>query len=60
VLFYSAETARAFIRLKPPGTGRLEALALSPTVAAACQGLPWRRIRVALTPNEAALLALLK
>jgi uroporphyrinogen-III synthase len=59
-LFYSAETLRAFIRMKPPGTEALEALALSPAIAAIAQGLPWRRIRVALAPNEADLLALLK
>ena len=59
-LFYSAETLRAFIRMKPPGTAALEALALSPAIAAIAQGLPWRRIRVALAPNEADLLALLK
>jgi uroporphyrinogen-III synthase len=59
-LFYSAETLRAFIRMKPPGTAALEALVLSPAIAAVAQGLPWRRIRVALAPNEADLLALLK
>ncbi len=59
-LFYSAETAKAFIRLRPPGTGMMEALALSPAVAAQVQGLPWQSIRVALAPNESDLLALLK
>ncbi len=59
-LFYSVETVQAFIRLRPPGTANLEALALSPAIAQACQGLPWRKIRVALAPNEAELLALLK
>lgn len=60
-LFYSAETARAFIRLKPPGTGRVVAHALSPaigrTLADAADGLPWREIRVALAPTEADLMA---
>ncbi len=49
-LFYSAETAQAFTRLAPPGTGALAALALSPAVArrsAACLGAifvsQWRR-----------------
>jgi uroporphyrinogen-III synthase len=59
-LFYSAETANAFIRLQPPGTARMESLALSPAVAKILQGLPWRAIRVALAPAEADLLALLK
>ncbi len=59
-LFYSAETVNAFIRLNPPGTGGMEALALSPAIAAAAQGLPWQSIRVALAPNEPDLLALLK
>ncbi len=60
VLFYSAETARAFIRLQPPGTATMQALALSPATAAALQDLPWQSIRVALAPNEPDLLALLK
>lgn len=58
-LFYSAESARAFTRLQPPGTAALEAFALSPAVAAALDGLPWTKIRVALAPTEADLLALL-
>jgi uroporphyrinogen-III synthase len=58
-LFYSAESARAFIRLKPPGTANIEAIALSEPVAAALQALPWTKIRVALAPTEADLLALL-
>lgn len=58
-LFYSAETARSFVRLAPPGTGRAAALALSANVAAALNGLPWRAIRVALAPTEADLMALL-
>jgi uroporphyrinogen-III synthase len=58
-LFYSAESARAFTRLNPPGTASLEAFALSPAVADALHGLPWTKIRVALAPTEADLLALL-
>ena len=58
-LFYSAETVRAFIRLQPGGTARIDALALSPAIADVLQGLPWRSIRVALAPTEADLLALL-
>jgi len=58
-LFYSAESARAFIRLKPAGTANIEALALSEAVAAPLHVLPWTKIRVALAPTEADLLALL-
>ena len=58
-LFYSAETAKAFIALHPPATARMESLALSPAIAEVLQGLPWRAIRVALSPAEADLLALL-
>ena len=58
-LFYSAETAQAFIRLKPVGTGGIQAFALSPKIAAALDGLPWSAIRVALAPTEADLMALL-
>jgi uroporphyrinogen-III synthase len=58
-LFYSAETARAFIRLAPSGTANIMACALSPTVALALDGLPWSKIRVALAPTEADLMALL-
>jgi len=58
-LFYSAETARAFARLHPPGITNIEAYALSKNVAAALQGLPWKQIHVALAPTEADLMALL-
>jgi uroporphyrinogen-III synthase len=58
-LFFSAETARAFTRLKPANTGNVAAYALSPAVAAALDGLPWAAIHVALAPTEADLLALL-
>ncbi len=58
-LFYSAETARAFARLNPPGTAQMQAYALSGNVAQALEGLPWGRIHVALAPTEADLMALL-
>jgi uroporphyrinogen-III synthase len=58
-LFYSAETARAFVRMKPPGTDRIAAFALSRKVAAALGGLPWSAIHVALAPTEADMMALL-
>jgi uroporphyrinogen-III synthase len=59
VLFYSAETARAFARLSPAGTAPLTAYALSEAVAAAAQALPWTDIRVAVAPTEADMMALL-
>lgn len=58
-LFYSAETAKAFARLHPPGTARMDAYALSGNVAKGLEGLPWARIHVALAPTEADLMALL-
>jgi uroporphyrinogen-III synthase len=59
-LFYSAETVRAFNRLRPPRTERIVAFALSEAVAAPLRDLPWSAIHVALAPTEADLLALLK
>lgn len=58
-LFYSAETARVFARLNPPGTAAMEAYVLSGHVAQGLAGLPWARIHVALAPTEADLMALL-
>jgi uroporphyrinogen-III synthase len=58
-LFYSAETAAAFVRLAPPGTASITAIALSQAVAAPLHGLPWAAIRVAVRPTEADLLALI-
>lgn len=58
-LFYSAETAQAFIRLRPPHTQNFIAYALSGAVAGALQTLPWREIRVALAPTEAEMMAIL-
>jgi uroporphyrinogen-III synthase len=58
-LFFSAETARVFTRMRPANTGTVSAYAISPAVAAALDGLPWAAIHVALAPTEADLLALL-
>jgi len=58
-LFYSAETARAFVRLRPCNTASVTAYALSPAVASGLDGLPWAAIRVAVAPTEADLMALL-
>ena len=58
-LFYSAETARAFAALKPPGTAFMQAYALSQNVAKGLQDLPWAAIHVAIAPTEADLMATL-
>ena len=63
-LFFSAATARRFATLLPaalPATclHAVDALALSPAVAAPLAALPWRRIRVAARPTQDALLTLL-
>jgi uroporphyrinogen-III synthase len=63
-LFFSADTARAFIRLVDHAQLReavrpVEALAISPAVRTVLSPLPWRRVRVALRPNQDELLALL-
>lgn len=58
-LFYSAETARAFTRLKPPGTARLHAYVLSQNVEKGLQDVPWLAIHSAKAPTEADLMALL-
>ncbi len=58
-LFYSAETASAFARLNPPGTGQMQAYALSQKIAKGLQDLPWAAIHVAIAPTEADLMALL-
>ena len=64
-LFFSAETARVFVRLVlAAGLGEavrsVAALALAAPVADALAGLPWRGVRVALSPNQDELLALLR
>ncbi len=58
-LFYSAESVRAFLRLKPPHTASITAYALSKAVATPLAPLPWAAIHVALAPTEADLLALM-
>jgi uroporphyrinogen-III synthase len=58
-LFYSAESARAYVRLRPAGTAGLVAGALSAAVAEPLRGLPWRAIRVAVAPTEMDLMAVL-
>lgn len=65
VLFYSADTARQFVRLvRTSGledtVSICEGVAISQAVAMALKPLAWRRIRVAAKPNQDALLALLQ
>lgn len=64
-LFFSAETARTFVRLTHESslgdrTATIEALAIGSDTAVALQALPWRRIRVAPKPNQDEMLALLR
>lgn len=58
-LFYSAETARAFALLNPPGTAAMQAYVLSQNVAEGLQDLPWTVIHTAIAPTEADLMAML-
>jgi uroporphyrinogen-III synthase len=63
-LFFSAETARTFVDLVGAAglVGELrgvDALAIGRPAAAALEGLPWRHVRVAIEPNQEAMLALL-
>ena len=62
-LFFSAETARAFVRTLPNrmrgAISGVDALAIAPPARAALAVLPWRAVRVALHPTQDELLALL-
>lgn len=64
VLFFSPRTAASFVTLAQ-GAGLREAckglaaFCLSPAVAAAIEDLPWRAVRVAARPTQAALIQLL-
>ena len=63
-LFFSAETARVFrVLVEAEGLadrlGAIVALAISAAAAAELGPLPWRDVRVAAHPDQAALLALL-
>ncbi len=64
-LFFSAETARSFVRLVNRAGLRetfcpVDALAIGAAAGVALQALPWRRIAVAATPTQDAMLALLR
>jgi uroporphyrinogen-III synthase len=61
-LFFSPRNAATFVRLTAgleEGCTHMVAVALSSAVAEKLASLPWRRVAVAATPNEAALLAAL-
>ena len=62
-LFFSGETASAFIRLLPTPLhatlAPIRAVAISPAVAAVLRPLPWRGIEAAAMPNAASMLGLL-
>ncbi len=62
-LFFSPRNAATFVRLAAgleSHCASIVAVALSPAVAAALAPLPWRRIAVASSPNEPALLRALE
>ncbi|MBL8544142.1 MAG: uroporphyrinogen-III synthase [Hyphomonadaceae bacterium] len=57
VLFYSARAARTFVALDAPGAGALTAGCMSPNVAKAAEPERWKRVIIASSPREDALLA---
>ncbi len=64
-LFFSAETARQFVRLaRDAGVvetlAAIEAVSISERTAMALSALPWRHIRIAARPNQDAMLVLLQ
>lgn len=64
-LFFSAETAHAFVRLVTrAGLGAAlrasEAVAIGAKAGVALEALPWRRIRIAARPTQDEMLALLR
>ena len=63
-MFYSAESAHAFVRLiraaaLTDGACCIAALAISAATAAALAPLPWAQVRVAVRPDQETMLALL-
>jgi uroporphyrinogen-III synthase len=62
-MFFSAETARAFVRLLPtaliPALAGVDALTIGAAAAEAVRHLPWRDVRVAVRPTQDGVLALL-
>jgi len=65
VLFFSAETARQFIRLVrraglAAALGDVDAISIGQPAAVALEAVSWRDIRVAARPNQDEMLALLR
>jgi uroporphyrinogen-III synthase len=65
VMFFSGETVRHFVGLLQAAgltdaIRDVEAVSISEPAAVALRHLPWRRIHVAATPNQDAMLALLQ
>ena len=65
VMFFSGETSRHFVKLLRAANlvaaiRDAEAVSISERAAVALRPLPWRRIHVAATPNQDAMLALLQ
>jgi uroporphyrinogen-III synthase len=63
-LFFSPRTGRTFVSLAHaaglvPACDTIEALCLSPAVAAAVGGVRWRSLKTAVRPDTSAILALL-
>ena len=62
-MFFSTETAEAFVQLLPPelvpALAGTDALAIGSAAAAAVRHLPWRTVRVAVSPTQDGVLALL-
>jgi uroporphyrinogen-III synthase len=64
-LFFSAETARHFVRLVQRARleetlATVEAISIGRPAAVALEPLPWRRVRVAARPTQDEMLALLR
>ncbi len=64
-MFFSAETSRQFVSLlRAAGMAEtvkdIEAVSISERAAMALRPLPWRRLSVASTPNQDAMLAMLR
>lgn len=64
-LFFSAETARQFVRLVQRAglsdmVAGVEAISIGPPAAVALERLPWRGVRVAARPTQDEMLALLR
>jgi uroporphyrinogen-III synthase len=62
-MFFSTETAEAFAQLLParlaPALSGTDALTIGAAAAAAVRHLPWRAVRVAVSPTQDGVLALL-